>query len=176
MRKGGKRGPALVPGKADESLLFKLAAHRANPVMPPLEKKNLKPLSPDELGLLKSWIDSGAIDDSAEFEARPAEIELGAIPSGIQPVAAIDITPDGRRIAFGRGNIVQFRDTDTGTEIVSLGGHRDIVQSIRISPDGTPPGGGRIPGGYRLDHARRRRAQVDQAQSRSSENFRNLRR
>ena len=28
MLKGGKRGPALVPGKADASLLFTMAAHR----------------------------------------------------------------------------------------------------------------------------------------------------
>ena len=39
MLKGGKRGPAIVPGKADESLLFKMAAHRVEPVMPPKDKK-----------------------------------------------------------------------------------------------------------------------------------------
>src|SRR3989442_378043 len=35
MLKGGKRGPAIVPGKADESLLFQMAAHRVEPAMPP---------------------------------------------------------------------------------------------------------------------------------------------
>src|SRR4051794_35007137 len=35
MRQGGKRGPAILPGKADDSLLFKMAAHRVEPVMPP---------------------------------------------------------------------------------------------------------------------------------------------
>src|SRR4051794_1205275 len=32
MLKGGKRGPAVAPGKADESLLFRMAAHRVEPV------------------------------------------------------------------------------------------------------------------------------------------------
>ncbi len=32
--KGGKHGPAIIAGKADQSLLFQLAAHRALPVMP----------------------------------------------------------------------------------------------------------------------------------------------
>ena len=66
MLKGGKRGPAIVPGKADESLLFTMAAHRVEPVMPPKDKPANKPLDPAELGLLKLWIDAGARDDSAE--------------------------------------------------------------------------------------------------------------
>src|SRR4051794_7293299 len=53
MLKGGKRGPAIVAGKADESLLFKLAAHRDEPVMPPRARKEQAPLTPEELGLLK---------------------------------------------------------------------------------------------------------------------------
>src|SRR5919112_336420 len=44
MLKGGKRGPALVPGRADESLLFQIAAHLVDPVMPPKEKKEAQPL------------------------------------------------------------------------------------------------------------------------------------
>src|SRR4051812_38641371 len=57
MLKGGKRGPAVVPGKADASLLFQMAAHRVEPVMPPKDKKGAEPLTSEELGLLKLWID-----------------------------------------------------------------------------------------------------------------------
>src|SRR3954447_3111653 len=82
---GAKRGPAIVAGKADESLLFKMAAHRVEPVMPPREKKDQTPLTPEELGLLKLWIDAGAKDDSdadaAEAKAKP--IELGSLPPGV---------------------------------------------------------------------------------------------
>src|SRR5262249_34561451 len=70
MLKGGKRGPALVPGKAEQSGLFQMAAHRVEPVMPPQDKPVNRPMSPEELGLLKLWIDAGAKDDSAESEVE----------------------------------------------------------------------------------------------------------
>ena len=141
MLKGGKRGPAIVAGKADESLLFKMAAHRVEPAMPPKDKPANKPLTPEELGLLKLWIDAGAKDDSAEAgksrHEEPRTIELGELPPGVQPINAVDMTADGDRVAAGRANVVQVYDVDSGLEIVSLGGHKDLIQSLRFSPDGT---------------------------------------
>ena len=134
MLKGGKHGPAIVPGKAEESLLFKMAAHRVEPVMPPREKKNNPPLTSEELGVIKLWIDGGAKDDSSEEPTK--SIELGTLPPGVQPIVAVDMTANGERVAAGRANVVQVYDTASGLEIASLGGHKDIIQSIRFSPDG----------------------------------------
>lgn len=136
MLKGGKRGPAIVRGKAEESLLFKMAAHRVDPVMPPKDKKDQKPLTPEELGILKLWIDAGAKDDSDEKKAPAKPIELGVLPPGVHPIVAVDMTGDGTRIAAGRANVVHVFDADSGLEILSLGGHKDIIQSLRFSPDG----------------------------------------
>ncbi len=136
MLKGGKRGPAIVAGKADDSLLFKMAAHLVDPVMPPKDKKDQKPLSPEELGLIKLWIDGGAKDDSSENKPAAKPIELGALPPGVQPIVAVDMTADAGRVAAGRANVVQVYDVESGLEIVALGGHKDIIQSIRFSPDG----------------------------------------
>src|SRR5690349_18505351 len=36
--KGGKRGPAVVPGKSAESLLVQLASHTRKPYMPPKDE------------------------------------------------------------------------------------------------------------------------------------------
>jgi uncharacterized protein DUF1553/uncharacterized protein DUF1549/cytochrome c len=55
--KGGSRGPALVPGNASESLLYRAAAHEGELKMPP---GSAAPLAPDELETLKKWIDEGA--------------------------------------------------------------------------------------------------------------------
>jgi WD40 repeat protein len=137
MLKGGKHGPAIVSGKAEESLLFKMAAHRVEPVMPPEKKKDLPPLTPEELGLLKLWIDAGAKDDSTEDTSPARPIELGTLPPGVHPIVAVDMTADGSRVAAGRANVVQVFDADSGLEIASLGGHKDIIQSLRFSPDGT---------------------------------------
>ena len=54
--KGGTRGPALIPGKARESLLF-LAAAQSGPLkMPP----QTPPLPGEELETLRRWIDAEA--------------------------------------------------------------------------------------------------------------------
>ncbi len=56
--KGGDSGPAVVPGKPDESLLIK-AVRRANKdlQMPPGEK-----LKDDEIAVLVEWVRRGAVD------------------------------------------------------------------------------------------------------------------
>ena len=141
---GGDAGPALVPGKADESLLYLLAAHRAEPIMPPAGE-DLGAMTPEELGLLRRWIDQGAIDDTeavlaameaeAAIEAEPT-VELGELPPGVNPILALDLTADGSQVAIGRGDVVQVYDPASGLEVVALGGHRDLIQSVRYSPDG----------------------------------------
>jgi WD40 repeat protein len=141
MLKGGKRGPALVPGKASESLLFRMAAHQVEPVMPPQDKPGNSPMTGEELGLLKLWIDAGAKDDSdaPAGGAKPKEVKavvLGELPPGIHPINALDMTARGERVAAGRANVVQVYDVESGLEIVSLGGHQDLIQSVRFSPDG----------------------------------------
>ena len=55
--KGGSRGPGLVPGKAEESLLFQAAAHRGELRMPPESAR----LSREKLDLIRQWIDAGAL-------------------------------------------------------------------------------------------------------------------
>src|SRR5712671_2320178 len=58
--KGGKRGPAIVPGHADQSLLYKAVARSGDLQMPPG-----KPLSAEEIATLRNWINEGAAWDSA---------------------------------------------------------------------------------------------------------------
>ncbi len=53
---GGGRGPAIVPGKATESLLYRLAAKLEEPHMP----EEGASLGDDELARLAEWIDRGA--------------------------------------------------------------------------------------------------------------------
>ena len=54
--KGGKRGPSIVPGKADESLLFKAVKRDGDLQMPP----GKVPLPPKDVEILRAWIDGGA--------------------------------------------------------------------------------------------------------------------
>ncbi len=138
MIKGGKRGPAIHPGKGDDSLILKMAARRMTPVMPPVDKPANQPLDPSQLGLLKLWIDQGAKDDSTETETEPTpSLDLMEPSPEIQSINAVDLSPDGARLAAGRSNKVQIQDIDSGLEIITLDGGKDLVQSLRYRPDAT---------------------------------------
>jgi mono/diheme cytochrome c family protein len=54
--KGGKRGPAMVPGNAEASLLYKAVKREGDLQMPPGKKA----LTPAEVATLRDWINNGA--------------------------------------------------------------------------------------------------------------------
>lgn len=65
--KGGKHGVAIVPGKADDSLFYKLLAgpvtvdNKEISAMPKaMRNQPFKPLAKDKIDLIKQWIDQGA--------------------------------------------------------------------------------------------------------------------
>src|SRR5262249_26034802 len=89
LMKGGKRGKGIVPGKSAESLLVALAGKTERPTMPP---KTEEPLTPEELALIKLWIDQGAKPPSGQRE-RPKAI-VGLPPANVHPVHALAISPD----------------------------------------------------------------------------------
>jgi hypothetical protein len=67
MLHGGSRGPALVPGRADASRLYRHVAGLEKPSMPPGS-----PLPAQEVDALKAWIDAGApADTSLPWAFRP---------------------------------------------------------------------------------------------------------
>lgn len=147
MLQGGDAGPAIVPGRAVESLLLTLASHGDDPVMPPEGNDvSAKNLTPAELGLIKLWIDQGAkggdrIDTLSPKQAQP-------LPAGVHPVQAIALTEDGQFLAAGRANQIHLFHVPTGQRITKLAdtsldteqttgiAHRDMVQSLAFSAEG----------------------------------------
>lgn len=71
MLKGGDKGPSLVPGKAEQSLLYMRVTGHSKPQMP---LPPLPPLSEHEMLVLKNWIDQGA----AWGEASAAQADIQA--------------------------------------------------------------------------------------------------
>jgi cytochrome c553/mono/diheme cytochrome c family protein len=68
MLKGGKSGPAIVPGKPDESLLVKRVRAEEMPPHARLVEAMVKPMEPVELSKLAQWIAQGAPDAVAEVD------------------------------------------------------------------------------------------------------------
>jgi hypothetical protein len=54
---GGAHGPAIVPGHASDSLLYKRITGQEKPAMP---MAPMSPLTQDEIAAVKAWIDQGA--------------------------------------------------------------------------------------------------------------------
>src|SRR5262249_46051586 len=57
MLKGGENGPAIVPGNAEASRLYRRVTGLEKPAMP---MAPIPPLTSQELTVLKDWIDKGA--------------------------------------------------------------------------------------------------------------------
>lgn len=147
--KGGSEGPAVVAGKSAESLLLKMSARQKEPFMPPPDNDvKAKPLTPEELGLIKLWIDQGA---TGEVKGTGGPIAWQPLPAGVNPIFAVAISPDGQYAAAGRANqiflyhIPSKRELGrlTDPSLIEKGIYKqpgvadlDLIQSLAFSPDG----------------------------------------
>jgi WD40 repeat protein len=137
--KGGSSGPAVVPGKPDESPLFLSAAHRIDDlVMPPPDNKaNATNLTPSELAHLRLWIEQGA---RGEVRARP-ELPWQPIPTSWVSSYAVAIDRHAHQVACARANRVLIHDARSGLPAGSLedpalanATQRDVVNALAFSP------------------------------------------
>jgi len=147
--KGGTAGAAVVAGKSAESLIFQLAGHRKDPVMPPKgNTAKAKNLTPEELGLLRQWIDEGA---KGEVLGTAGPVAWQPLPAGVNPILAVAVSADGQFAAAGRANQIFIYHLPSKREIGRLtdpslleGGvykqpgvaHLDLVQSLKFNPAG----------------------------------------
>src|SRR5438309_3357466 len=99
--KGGELGKVVVPKRSGESLLLKIASHQVKPMMPPKNNKvEASDLTPEELGLIKLWIDQGA---KGEVHGT-GPIVWQPLPEGLNPIYAVALTSDGQFAACARAN------------------------------------------------------------------------
>ena len=141
MLKGGENGPAIVPGHGAKSPLFTSSGHLDDPAMPPKGNKvSAVDLKPEELALLKLWIDQGA-----KMPARSEkQIVWEPLPEGLKGIYSVALTQDGEYAACGRGGHVFVYHVPTKRLVTRLvddslknnAAHRDLVPSLAFSPDG----------------------------------------
>ena len=147
IRRGSSSGAVVIPGKPLESLLYTTSAHLVEDVMPPEKNKSkAKNLNPQELAILKLWIEQGAKGSGAVIAEAPKEwIEF----SSGQPVYALTISQDGRYSAAGHGHSIDIYDLKLKTHLARLSdpalknkAHKDLVRSLAFDKDGTLASGG----------------------------------
>ncbi len=134
MLKGGDTGPAIVAGKGADSLALQAAAHLDDDLkMPPRDNKaKAHDLTPDQLALLKLWIDQGA-KPSAKVERT---IAWQDVPDSLRAIFATAMTPDGQFAACARANRISFYHLPSGRAVATENAHRDQVNALAFSPDG----------------------------------------
>ncbi|MBM3803000.1 MAG: hypothetical protein FJW26_11925 [Acidimicrobiia bacterium] len=142
--RGGKR--IVVAGKSDASPLFQVAARRRQPFMPPAGNGAVR-LTPQELSLLKQWIDQGALTNPGTKASD--RFAWQNLPATVTPVYSVAITRDGAFAACGRANQLWIYHLASGRVVARLvdpslrlvnpepdAAHRDLVNSLDFSPDG----------------------------------------
>lgn len=142
MLAGGDSGPALVPGSPETSLLFSLAAHRAEPVMPPAGNAvAASDLDAQELGLLSAWVAAGARAAGTPAAASPTAWR--PIGARFAPVSAVALSPDGQLAALARGDRLLLHAVPDGRLVADLvdpalgsAAHADLVEAIAFSRAG----------------------------------------
>ena len=154
--KGGSEGPAIVPGKPEESFLLQVAAHQEDPIMPPEKNKaNAVPFTSEELGLLSLWIAEGAKGKAPLATATPTQ--WVATSKLDHPVYHMALGPEDQFIAASRGPRVHLYDLRRRASAGQLidptlakqdlyrdnpTTHQDFVQSIAFSSEGWIATGG----------------------------------
>lgn len=142
--RGGKR--IVVAGNSDASPLFQVAARRRQPFMPPAGNGAVR-LTPQELSLLKQWIDQGALTNPGTKASD--RFAWQNLPATVTPVYSVAITRDGAFAACGRANQLWIYHLASGRVVARLvdpslrlvnpepgAAHRDLVNSLDFSPDG----------------------------------------
>src|SRR5262249_14808592 len=104
--------------------------------------------SPQELALIKLWIDQGAKAPTG-LRVLP-KVVLKAPPAIVTPVLGVAVSPDKSTVVASRGNQVHAYDAGSGKYVRSLvdpsvagadkkpikAAHLSLVESLAFSPDG----------------------------------------
>jgi hypothetical protein len=72
--KGGEKGPAIVPGKADDSRLYRLVSGLEKPSMP-MDGK----LTAEQISAIKDWINQGAAWETTAAAKQDSSAQLTAL-------------------------------------------------------------------------------------------------
>ena len=149
--KGGKRGPAVVAKDPEKSLMYRVAARAIDPVMPPLPNKvSAAAFTPQELGLLRKWIEEGAVQG---MDSGSTVVPWQSVPTNLHSIYSVALSTWGRWAACGRANQIDLYDVATGESVARLqdpalltikqgdkpfypngAAHRDFVHALAFNP------------------------------------------
>lgn len=157
VRRGGGSGRTLVPGDPDQSRLWRMVAHLEQPAMP----KGEDPLPPEQVALLRTWIEQGASETVAAARAfvaardaaarapaaAVASAEAGPMPATLPPaplalparpgaIKALARSPNAPLVALpGLGQVLLFDPALHPLGVLPL--DFPVVEQLAFATDGT---------------------------------------
>jgi hypothetical protein len=125
IKAGSSSGPVVVSGKADESLVYTLAAHLEDPKMPPGTAR----IPARELDLIRGWIEGGLQERVAGGNAPAEKV---ATSTAAKPAATtrppVSVGEKGLAVESlsGRTAVTALAAGPTG-DVIAISGRRQIV-------------------------------------------------
>lgn len=134
--KGGKHGPAILPGDSKSSRLIRMVTGETKPIMPPEDSGDK--LTPSEITLLAEWINQGAKGPSGKVPVRTKLTVPDITPASSvkKPIASLAWSASNNVIAIARFSEVQISSHNSGKKSPLLKGLPGKVNSVRFSTDG----------------------------------------
>ncbi len=130
---GDSAGAAIVPTHPDQSAMLKMITPQDGEVRMP---KGKSPLAEDEVALIRSWIQQGAVDDTPADAKQHFDADHPPVYSRPPVITSLDYSPDGKLLAVAGFHEVLLYASNGNTLAGRLIGLSERVQSLRFSPDG----------------------------------------
>ena len=140
--KGGRSGPAIVPGNPEESLAFQRITAGEMPPPDMLFENQVRPPSSEEVEVLRRWIADGARADEPRAPAPPAEISeadrrFPAFRPPVRPAAPVVKGTDRVRNPIDRFLLAKLEEK--GLSYSSRAERLTLLRRVYLDLIGMPP-------------------------------------
>jgi mono/diheme cytochrome c family protein len=137
LMKGGKSGPAIVPGDPDHSLILQAVRQQTDLKMPPQGR-----LKDDEIEQIASWVKAGAVWPDAPVTAAPKNADYLVTPEqrafwSFQPIRKPEIPKANAKSPIDRFIVAKLNEK--GLAPVKSADKRTLLRRATYDLTGLPP-------------------------------------
>lgn len=130
-RKGGENGAGFVVGKPDESVIVQYISGE-KPEMP----RAADPLKPEQIAVIRRWIEQGAKDDTPASARDTIDPEHPPVYHSPPVITALAYSPDSQLLAVSGYHETLLHQADGSAPVARLIGRSPKINALQFSPNG----------------------------------------